>query len=73
MQLQTQILILMPTDYHNKTDYDAPISLSRVSSVIKSEKEKYGADHLHFLLPSERIPGSPVDLAGKSSEILRCL
>lgn len=30
---------LMPTDYQNKDNYDAPISLSRVSSVVKSEKE----------------------------------
>ena len=31
---------LMPTDYQDKNNYDAPISLSRVSSVVKSEKEK---------------------------------
>ncbi|MDH5100114.1 bifunctional metallophosphatase/5'-nucleotidase [Lactobacillus kefiranofaciens] len=37
---------LLPTDYQNKTNYDAPFSLSRVSSVIKSEKKKYGADHV---------------------------
>ena len=37
---------LLPTDYQNKTDYHAPFSLSRVSSVIKSEKKKYGDNNV---------------------------
>ena len=51
---------LLPTDYHNKTDHDAPISLSRVSSVIKSEKEKYGADHVVVTDAGDCLQGSPL-------------
>ena len=51
---------LLPTDYHNKTDYDAPVSLSRVSSVIKSEKGKYGADHVVVTDAGDCLQGSPL-------------
>lgn len=51
---------LMPTDYHDKQDYDAPISLSRVSSLVKSEKEKYGADNVLVTDSGDCLQGSPL-------------
>lgn len=51
---------LMPTDYHDKTDYNAPISLSRVSSVVKSEKEKYGANNVLVTDSGDCLQGSPL-------------
>ena len=51
---------LMPTDYQNKDNYDAPISLSRVSSVVKSEKEKYGADNVLVTDSGDCLQGSPL-------------
>ena len=33
---------LLPTDYQDKENYEAPISLSRVSSLVKAERKKYG-------------------------------
>lgn len=51
---------LLPTDYQNKTDYNAPFSLSRVSSVIKAEKKKYGADHVVVTDAGDCLQGSPL-------------
>ena len=51
---------LMPTDYQNKDNYDAPISLSRVSSVVKSEKEKYGAENVLVTDSGDCLQGSPL-------------
>lgn len=51
---------LMPTDYQNKDNYDAPISLGRVSSVVKSEKEKYGAENVLVTDSGDCLQGSPL-------------
>ena len=51
---------LLPTDYQNKTDYKAPFSLSRVSSVIKAEKAKYGQDHVIVTDAGDCLQGSPL-------------
>ena len=51
---------LLPTDYQTKNDYDAPFSLSRVSSVIKAEKIKYGKDHVIVTDSGDCLQGSPL-------------
>lgn len=51
---------LLPTDYQNKDDYDAPFSLSRVSSAIKSEKKKFGADNVVVTDSGDCLQGSPL-------------
>lgn len=51
---------MLPTDYQNKEDYDAPISLSRVSSVIKAEKAKYGAEKVVVTDAGDCLQGSPL-------------
>ena len=51
---------LMPTDYQNRDNYDAPISLSRVSSLIKSEKEKYGAENVLVMDSGDPCRQSPL-------------
>ncbi|MCT7749034.1 MAG: bifunctional metallophosphatase/5'-nucleotidase, partial [Lactobacillus crispatus] len=51
---------LLPTDYQNKTDYHAPFSLSRVSSVIKSEKKKYGDNNVVVTDAGDCLQGSPL-------------
>lgn len=49
---------VMPTDYHDKADYNAPIGLSRVSSAIKAQKAKYGADHVIVTDAGDCLQGS---------------
>lgn len=51
---------LMPTDYQDKNNYNAPISLSRVSSVIKSEKKKYGSENVLVTDSGDCLQGSPL-------------
>lgn len=51
---------LLPTDYQNRDDYNAPFSLSRVSSVIKSEKKKYGEDNVIVTDSGDCLQGSPL-------------
>lgn len=51
---------LMPTDYQDKNKYEAPFSLSRVSSLIKSEKEKYGAENVLVTDSGDCLQGSPL-------------
>lgn len=51
---------LLPTDYQNKTDYNASFSLSRVSSVIKAEKKKYGANNVVVTDAGDCLQGSPL-------------
>ena len=51
---------LMPTDYQDRNNYDAPISLSRVSSLVKSEKEKYGAENVLVTDSGDCLQGSPL-------------
>lgn len=51
---------MLPTDYQDKENYDAPISLSRVSSAIKSEKAKYGADSVVVTDSGDCLQGSPL-------------
>ncbi len=51
---------LLPTDYQDKNNYQAPFSLSRVSTAIKSEKKKYGADHVIVTDAGDCLQGSPL-------------
>ena len=51
---------LMPTDYQDKNDYNAPISLSRVSTLVKSQKEKYGAENVLVTDSGDCLQGSPL-------------
>lgn len=51
---------LLPTDYQDKNNYQAPFSLSRVSTVIKAEKKKYGADHVIVTDAGDCLQGSPL-------------
>ena len=51
---------LMPTDYQVSGDYTAPIGLSRVSSVVKSERKKYGADKVVVTDAGDCLQGSPL-------------
>ncbi len=51
---------LLPTDYQNKNNYEAPFSLSRVSTAIKTEKNKFGADHVVVTDAGDCLQGSPL-------------
>lgn len=51
---------LLPTDYQNKTAYNAPFSLSRVSSAIKAEKKKWGAENVIVTDAGDCLQGSPL-------------
>lgn len=51
---------MLPTDYQSRGRYDAPIGLSRVSSAIKSEKAKYGADSVIVTDAGDCLQGSPL-------------
>ncbi|WP_251717024.1 bifunctional metallophosphatase/5'-nucleotidase [Lactobacillus agrestimuris] len=51
---------LLPTDYQDKGDYNAPISLSRVSSAIKAEKAKYGVENVVVTDSGDCLQGSPL-------------
>lgn len=51
---------LLPTDYQNKEDYNAAFSLSRVSSVIKSERAKFGTEHVIVTDAGDCLQGSPL-------------
>lgn len=49
---------LMPTDYQDKNIYTAPFSLSKVSSVIKSERKKYGTENVLVTDSGDCLQGS---------------
>lgn len=51
---------LLPTDYQDKHDYEAPISLSRVSTAIKAQREKWGADKVVVTDAGDCLQGSPL-------------
>lgn len=51
---------LLPTDYQSKGKYDAPFGLCRVASAIKSEKDKWGADHVVVTDAGDCLQGSPL-------------
>lgn len=51
---------LLPTDYQDRKDYNAPFSLSRVSSAIKAEKQKWGAENVVVTDAGDCLQGSPL-------------
>lgn len=51
---------LLPTDYQSDGEYDAPFGLSRVASAIKSEKAKWGEDHVIVTDAGDCLQGSPL-------------
>lgn len=51
---------ILPTDYQNFGTEDASFGLSRVSSVIKSERAKYGANNVIVADTGDCLQGSPL-------------
>ena len=51
---------LLPTDYQNRDDYSAPISLSRASSLIKSERQRLGKENVVVTDAGDCLQGSPL-------------
>ncbi|MDF7638860.1 bifunctional UDP-sugar hydrolase/5'-nucleotidase [Lactobacillus sp. ESL0791] len=51
---------VLPTDYQIKNNYQAPFSLSRVNSVIKQEREKYGTENVIVTDAGDFLQGSPL-------------
>ncbi|MGN1407203.1 bifunctional metallophosphatase/5'-nucleotidase [Lactobacillus sp.] len=51
---------LLPTDYQNDGEYNAPFGLSRVASAIKAEKAKWGAEHVVVTDAGDCLQGSPL-------------
>ncbi|RMC48745.1 bifunctional UDP-sugar hydrolase/5'-nucleotidase [Lactobacillus sp. ESL0228] len=51
---------ILPTDYQNQSFYEAPFGLSRVSSVINYERQKYGEDHVVVTDTGDYLQGSPL-------------
>ncbi|GBG05027.1 bifunctional metallophosphatase/5'-nucleotidase [Lactobacillus rodentium] len=51
---------LLPTDYQDKENYEAPISLSRVSSLVKAERKKYGTENVLVTDSGDCLQGSPL-------------
>ncbi|CCI85361.1 2,3-cyclic nucleotide 2-phosphodiesterase [Lactobacillus pasteurii DSM 23907 = CRBIP 24.76] len=59
---------LLPTDYQTAGDYTSPIGLSRVSAVIKAEREKYGAENVIVTDAGDCLQGSPLASYAHSTE-----
>lgn len=51
---------VLPTDYRNKSSYEAPFGLSRISSVVNYERQKYGEDHIVVTDTGDYLQGSPL-------------
>lgn len=51
---------LLPTDYQQNGQYEAPFGLARLSQAVKYEKAKYGADHLVVTDAGDCLQGSPL-------------
>lgn len=51
---------IMPTDYQKKGDYTAPFSLSRASTLIQKEREKFGADNVVVTDAGDLLQGAPL-------------
>lgn len=51
---------ITPTSYQKKENYNAPYSLSRVSSVIAQEREKYGRNNVLVTDSGDSLQGSPL-------------
>lgn len=51
---------ILPTDYQDNKNYEVPFSLSRVSSVIKSERAKYGKENVVVADTGDCLQGSPL-------------
>lgn len=51
---------IMPTDYRDEADNSQAFSLSRISTVIKNERAKYGDDNVIVTDAGDCIQGSPL-------------
>lgn len=51
---------VLPTDYQNKQKYEDPYGLSRVSSVFKNEKARYGEQNVVLTDAGDFLQGSPL-------------
>ncbi|KRL63552.1 bifunctional metallophosphatase/5'-nucleotidase [Lactobacillus psittaci] len=51
---------MLPTDYQDKGDYSAPISLSRVSTVIKAKRKEWGNERVIVTDAGDCLQGSPL-------------
>ena len=51
---------IFPTDYQEKNSYAAPFGLSRLSSIIKQQRDKYGAENVIVTDSGDCLQGSPL-------------
>ena len=51
---------IFPTDYQEKNAYAAPFGLSRLSSIIKQQRDKYGAENVIVTDSGDCLQGSPL-------------
>ena len=51
---------ILPTDYQNQHDTDAPIGLARVSAIFKAEQARYGKENVILTDAGDYLQGSPL-------------
>ena len=51
---------IFPTDYQEKNSYAAPFGLSRLSSITKQQRDKYGAENVIVTDSGDCLQGSPL-------------
>ena len=51
---------IVTTDYQEKNSYAAPFGLSRLSSIIKQQRDKYGAENVIVTDSGDCLQGSPL-------------
>ena len=51
---------IFPTDYQEKNSYAASFGLSRLSSIIKQQRDKYGAENVIVTDSGDCLQGSPL-------------
>ena len=51
---------ITPTSYQDKSNYSAPFSLSRVSTLIAQQREKYGEKNVLVTDSGDSLQGSPL-------------
>lgn len=51
---------IFPTDYQKQNAYSAPFGLTRLSSIIKQQRDKYGAENVIVTDSGDCLQGSPL-------------
>lgn len=64
---------ILPTDYQDKYDYNAPIGLARVSAIFKAEQTRYGKENVILTDTGDYLQGSPLASYVHSSKGYRAL